>query len=215
MARAQLPGRQANDMRRIGGSDIAKLLGLSRYGGEREVYQRIVEGVDTEWNAVMARGTMMEPVLRAEGQRLLGLELETVESDYVESAEHEFAHAQIDDLARWQGQPVVVEYKSQSQFAPGWLHGTDGDEIPAGYAAQVAWQLMVTGRELALVVVGFGQDVKATGDFELSNVTSYEVQRDEQFEAYCLHVARTFWEQHVLRLVPPVSQPLKKKRKAS
>jgi predicted phage-related endonuclease len=200
-------------LRRIGGSDIAKLLGLSRYGGPAEVYQRIVEGADTEWNAAMERGMAMEPVLRAHGQRMFGLELEPLPPDeYVASPDYDFAHAQIDDLARWNGMPVVVEYKSQSQFAPHWLHGTDGDEIPAGYAAQVAWQLMCAGRELALVVVGFGQDNKEKTDFELSNVTSYEVQRDEQFEAYCVHVAREFWESHVLRRVPPVPQPRKKRR---
>jgi hypothetical protein len=60
--------------------------------------------------------------------------------------------------------------------------------------------------------VGFGQDNKEKTDFELSNVTSYEVQRDEQFEAYCVHVAREFWESHVLRRVPPVPQPRKKRR---
>lgn len=200
-------------MKRIGGSDIAKLLGLSRYGGPLEVYQRIVEGVETEWNAVLARGTAMEPVLRAHGQRLLpGLELEAMPSEYVDSPEHEFAHAQIDDLGRWDGMPVVVEYKSQSQFAPGWLHGADGDEIPAGYAAQVAWQLMCTQRELALVVVGFGQDTK-DGDFNLHNIASYEVEREPMFEAYCLQVAKEFWEAHVLRHVPPVNEP--RKRRAS
>lgn len=199
-------------MKRIGGSDIAKLLNLSRYGGPLEVYQRIVEGVVEEWGAPMLRGAAMEPVLRAHGQRMLGLELEDLPSEYIESPEHDFAHAQIDDLARWNGAPVVVEYKSQSQFAPGWLHGEDGDEIPAGYAAQVAWQLMCTGRELAVVVVGFGQDTKE-GDFTLHNITSYEVQREPMFEAYCLQVAKEFWENHALPRVPPV--PERRKRRAS
>lgn len=199
-------------LRRIGGSDIAKLLGLSRYGGPLDVYNRIVEGTDGEWSPAMERGAYMEPVLRANGQRLLGLELEEVPSDYVRSAQHEFAHAQIDDLAHYKGVPVVVEYKSQSQYARGWLHGKDGDVIPEGYAPQVAWQLMCTERELAVVVVGFGQDTK-DGDFELHNVTHYEVQREPEFEAHCLLVAREFWENHVLRRVPPLPEP--RKRRAS
>lgn len=196
---------------RIGGTDISKLLGLSKYGGPLEVYQRIVEGVDAEWNAPMERGAAMEPVLRANGQRMLRLELENMPSEYVESKTYEFAHAQIDDLARWKGMPVVVEYKSQSQFSRGWLHGPDGDVIPEGYAAQVAWQLMCSERELALVVVGFGQDTK-DGGFELHNIATYEAQRDPQFEAYCVQVAKEFWETHVLRRVPPVPKPQKKRR---
>lgn len=199
-------------IRRIGGSDIAKLLGLSRYGGPFEVYQRIVEGVEEEWNAPMMRGAAMEPVLRAHGQRLLGLELEdTPEEGYLDSAEHPFARAQIDDLARWRGMPIVVEYKSQSRYARGWLHGPHGDVIPMGYAAQVAWQLMCAERELAIVVVGFGQDTK-DGEFELHNLASFEVYREPEFEADCLHVAREFWEKHVIRRVPPDSKPVKMRR---
>lgn len=199
--------------RRIGGSDIAKLLGLSKYGGPLEVYRRIVEGVEDEWSPAMERGAAMEPVLRAHGQRL-GLGLEDIPGDgYVDSPEHAFARAQIDDLARWKGVPVVVEYKSQSQWARGWLHGADGDSIPESYAAQVAWQLMCTGREMAVAVVGFGQDTEdVPGGFDLHTIQHYEVQREPEFEAYCLLVAREFWESHVLRRVPPVIQPQKKRR---
>lgn len=200
-------------MRRIGGSDIGKLLGLSRYGNAADVYLRIVEEQDDEWTAPMERGAMVEPLLRAHAQRAMGVELEDMASEYVESAVHDFAWAQVDDLARWQGQPVVVEYKSQSQWAKGWTRGEGGDCIPAGYAAQVAWQLMCSDRELALVVVGFGQDTE-DGGFDMHNVTHFEVQRDPVFESYCLQVAKTFWAEHVLRRVPPDMKPLRKKRAA-
>lgn len=201
--------------RRIGGSDIAKLLGLSKYGNAADVYLRIMEGEEDEWTKPMERGAMVEPLLRAHAQRFMGVELEDMASEYVDSSVHEFARAQVDDVGRWEGQPVVLEYKSQSQWAKGWSRGADGDCIPAGYAAQVAWQLMCTERELALVVVGFGQDTE-DGGFALHNVTHFEAQRDFVFESYCLQVAREFWEQHVLRRVPPSMKPLgKKQRKAS
>ena len=212
LAWASDPRRTLQAMRRIGGSDIAKLLGLSKYGGPYEVYQRIVEGIETPWNALMERGAGQEPVLRAHGQRFLGLELEDIPDDgYFDSPEHPFARAQVDDLARWRGVPVVIEYKSQSQWARGWLRSEDGDVIPEQYAAQVAWQLMCTNRELGIVIVGFGQDTD-DGTFDLHNIASFEVQRDPQFEAYCLHVAKEFWEEHVLRRVPPDTQPVKKRR---
>jgi predicted phage-related endonuclease len=199
-------------VRRIGGSDIAKLLGLSKYGNAMDVYLRVTKGEEDEWNPAMERGAAMEPVLRAHGQRMLGLELEDVASDYVDSPTHEFAHAQVDDLAHWEGQPVVVEYKSQSVWAKGWL---PPDTIPEGYQAQVAWQLMCTERELALVVVGFGQDT-GTGGFDIHNIASFEVQRDPVFEGYCVQVAREFWEGCVVPRRPPSVQPLgKKQRRAS
>jgi predicted phage-related endonuclease len=196
--------------RRIGGSDIAKLLGLSKYGGPFEVYQRIVEGIEEPWNPLMERGAAMEPVLRAHAQRMLGLELEDLPTDYIDSPEHPFARAQIDDLARLGGMPVVAEYKSKNRFARGFGRNEDGDMVPEDIHAQVTWQMLCTGRELAIVVVGFGEDTE-DGGFDLHNIATFEVQRDAQFEAYCVHVAKDFWERHVLPCVPPV--PTRQKRR--
>lgn len=201
--------------RRIGGSDIAKLLGLSPYGNAADVYLRIVEGVDSEWNPAMERGAAIEPVLRAHGQRVLGLELEEAASDYHEHPTLAFARAQVDDVARWKGLPVAVDYKTQSRWAKGW--GPDGsDVVPEHLRAQMAWELLCTDRELGLLVVGFGDDAPAPEFFMLSHVLTYQVPRDGLFESCCLAVARDFWESHVLPRVPPSIKPIggKKQRKS-
>ncbi len=52
--------------RRVGATDVAKLLGLSKYGGPRAVYDRIVGGVDIVSTPLMQRGIREEP-------RILGL----------------------------------------------------------------------------------------------------------------------------------------------
>lgn len=201
--------------RRIGGSDIGKLLGLSKYGNAADVYLRIVEGVDDEWNPRMERGAAVEPVLRAHAQRAMGLELEDSASDVHAHPGNDFAWAQVDDIARWQGMPVAVDYKSQSAFAKGW--GAPGSaDVPESIAAQVAWELACTGRELGLVVVGFGTDAPAPDIFHVHNVVHYEIERDHQFEALCLQVAREFWEGCVIPRRPPSVKPLgKKQAKAS
>lgn len=200
---------------RIGGSDIGKLLGTSRYGNAADVYLRVVEGMDDEWNPRMERGAVVEPHLRAIGQSKFGFTLETVASDYHDHPTLGFARAQIDDLARFRGMPVVVDYKSQSRWAKGW--GADGsDDVPEGIAAQVAWEMACADRDLAILLVGFGEDDKATGAFEILNVVSYEVQRCPEFESYCIAVAKEFWEAHVVPRVPPDMAPIgKKKRKAA
>lgn len=191
---------------------MPKLLGISPYGGPLEVYERIVLGKEAEWNPRMERGVVMEPVLRALGQQHLGLEVEDVESDYHDHPDLEFAWAQIDDLAVWNGMPCVVDYKSQSRWAKGW--GRDGsDEVPETIRAQVAWELACSDRELGLLVVGFGDDVPAPEVFNLSHVVTYQVQRDGVFESYCVQVAREFWLEHVIPSVPPKPQPFGKKRK--
>lgn len=196
--------------RRIGGSDIAKLLGISRYGNAGDVYDRVVLGLETDWNANMERGAAVEPQLRAYGQNVLGLELEDCESDYHPSRAHDFAGAQVDDIARWNGQPVCVDYKSQSRWAKGW--GAPGsDEVPEHIRAQVAWELICTNRELGLLVVGFGDDAPPPDLFHIHNVVTYEIQRDEQFEAYLLLVAKEFWSKHVLPRARPDLKPIGKK----
>jgi putative phage-type endonuclease len=201
-------------MRRIGGSDIGKLLGLSPYGGPAEVYDRIVDGVEAEWNDRMARGAACEPELRAYGQRILRLELDDYASDIAVHPGVEFAHAQIDDRAHLRGVPVAVDYKTQSTFAKGW--GPDGsDEVPEHYRAQMAWELACCDRDLGLFVVGYGTDLPPPRLFDISNVCTYHIQRDGVFESYCLDVARDFWIKHVIPRVPPAATPKKEKRNAS
>ncbi len=199
--------------RKIGGSDIPKILGISPYGGALEVFERIVLGKESEWNFRMERGVVMEPVLRSLGQRHLALEIEETESDYHDHPELEFARAQVDDLAVWNGMRCAVDYKSQSRWAKGW--GADGsDDVPETIRAQVAWELACTDRELGLLVVGFGDDVPAPEVFNLSHVVTYQVQRDGVFESYCVQVAREFWERHILLGVPPPpTKPKKRERK--
>lgn len=203
-------------MRRIGGSDIAKLLGLSRYGNEADVYRRVVESEEDEWNVPMQRGAAVEPVLRAHAQRAMGLELEDTESDYHVCPRLDFAHAQVDDLARWQGLPVAVNYKSCNRWAAKKWGRPESDEVPEDIRAQATWEMLCTGREMSLLVVGFGEDVEGPELFHVVNVAPYVVQRDEEFERYCILVAQQFWERHVLPRVPPSVKPLgKKQAKAS
>jgi hypothetical protein len=199
--------------RRLGGSDIGKLLGLSKYGNEADVYLRVVEGIDDEWNPLMERGAAVEPQLRAFAQRFLELELEDSESDYHDCPRLEFARAQVDDVARFRGVPVCVDYKSQNRWVKGW-GAPNSDEVPASIHAQIAWEMLCTDRPLGILVVGFGEDVDGPDIFHIANVIPYQVERDEEFEALCVNTARDFWNRHVLPKVPPSIKPLGKKKQA-
>jgi predicted phage-related endonuclease len=197
-------------VRRIGGSDIPKLLGLSKYGNERDVYDRVVLGIEPEWSEIMERGAAVEPQLRAHAQRALGVALEDREGDIHQHPDNDFATCQVDDFATWNGTPIVVEYKSANLWVKGW--GADGtDEIPGHVRAQIAWQLACTNRDKALVVVGFGVDEDPPAIFTLSNVCAYPVERDGVYESYILSVGRKFWVEHCLTKVPPIVAPLARK----
>lgn len=202
-------------MRRIGGSDIGKLLGLSRYGNAADVYLRIVEDQDDAWNANMERGAAVEPELRGIAQRMMGLELEDCASDYHSHPALDFAWAQIDDLARWRGLPLVVDYKSQSRWAKGW-GAAESDCVPPHIHAQVGWEMACADRDVGMVFVGFGDDAPPPQIFSITHVVPYVIERDEQFEGLMVSTARDFWNRHILPRVPPSIKPLgKKQAKAS
>lgn len=201
--------------RRIGGSDIPKLLGVSPYGGPLEVYERIVLGVRAPWNPRMQRGINEEPKLRKYGADVLRLELEERDSDYHPHPSMDFAHAQVDDLAVWDGHSVVVDYKTVNRWVKGW-GAPMTDAVPAHIRAQLAWEMLCCDRDLGLLVVGFGEDGPTPESFVMANVVTYQVERDPLFEAECVRVAEKFWLEHVLPEVPPAqTQPGKKKRAKS
>lgn len=212
---------QRERRRRIGGSDIAKLLGLSKYGNARDVYDRVVLGLEEPAGPLANRGKVFEPVLRAHAQNHLGVVLDPHcgvggdESDYYQHPHHEFAHAQIDDLARWFGIPVVCDYKTVNRWARRYGWGKPGTaEVPEHYRAQVAWGMACADRDRAIVVAAFGEDIPAPALFTIEDVCTYEIERCPEFESYLLGVANEFWERHVVPCVPPDLKPIGKKKVA-
>lgn len=208
-------------LRRIGGSDISKLLGWSSYGGPPEVFDRCVLGIEKRQKNPRAasRGLRMESPLRSVAAERFGFEIVPhsgvgPNADYYEHPDNDFAHAQIDSLAFWGGRPVIIDFKSQNIWAQR-LWGPDGsDVVPNSIHAQVTWGMSCLDVDLAVLVVGFGVDVEGPEVFQLSHVVTYFVERDPVFESYCLSVGKEFWVSHVLPGVRP-NKTTGSKRKAS
>lgn len=180
----------------IGGSDVAVLLGLSTYRSPWALWAERTGLIprDTTTSERQQIGLEMEPVLArlfhartglhvAGEQMMLRHQAEpwmrcTVDGLVVESEE-----SGIDDALG------VVEFKTDGRF--GW------DEIPAGYRAQVIWQMGVSGLRHAWVAVmfaGFRFDV-------------LEVPWDADAEADWLYMAdraREFWRLVQDGTPPPV-----------
>lgn len=172
----------------IGGSDVAAILGVSKWKTAVDVYfEKIGEAEPQAESDAMRWGTILEPVIREEFQRQTGIEL-VEPPQLIRSSAHPFMIASLDGMTV---DGEIVECKT-ARSADGW--GEAGsDEIPIHYQTQVAHYLAVTGARLAFVPVLIG-----ASDFRV-----YQVERCDSFIADLVEAERAFWSDHVLTRIPP------------
>jgi hypothetical protein len=194
------------DQAKIGGSDLAALLGLSPWGTPLTLYARIVTALEgrplkDEDSAPKRRGRVLESAV---------LRLYAEETGAMMLGGARFTHprfpgrASVDSLADRAGRRVVEAKTAGLSEVRQWGEaGTDA--IPQGYLFQCTWYL---GHALAAGAVDTKEaDVAAlvAGDLRVYHVP-YDTELFEMLEA----AAERFWVDHVLpRRPPPVTEPLK------
>lgn len=175
----------------IGATDTPKILGLSRYGSARTVYERLLSDPSQEqqsslpaWVGMRIQGTVAELYTAATGYR-------------VRAAKGHYRHKEDDwvvchlDYRVWGSAFILVECKTRSRMT-GW--GPDGSEvIPRDVWAQVQHEMFVTGATECHVAVLFGHHT-----FRV-----YPIKRNEEFLDTLRPVLRMFWHDNVLAKVPP------------
>lgn len=196
------------DQARIGGSDIAGLLGLSPWATPLTIYVRIVAALEgrplkDEDSSPKRRGRMLESAvlkLYAEetGARLLA------PIGALPLMRRPYLRASLDGLAERDGRRVVeVKTAGFSEMRQWGEAGTDA--IPQGYLFQCTWYL---GHALDAGAVDTREaDVAAlvAGDLRV-----YHVPFDAELFAMLEAAAECFWVDHVLpRRPPPVTEPFK------
>lgn len=188
------------EAKRLGGSDMAALVGLSPWATPLTVYARIVAGAETEGSPALRRGRLMEPVIRAmyaedENVTLLGPTSLTHPS-------HAFVRASLDDVGRRPGRGKhAAEFKS---VTPSKAHewGEPGtDDIPAYYATQAHWYVGL-GLESGALEEDTADVVALILGLEESPRV-YRVRHDAEVYAWLLAAAERFWRDHVLPGKPP------------
>lgn len=131
---------------RLGGSEIAAVLGLSPFESRFSLWHRKQNLIPpTADIAVMEWGRRLEPVI---ADKLFEDHTELIDLGAATFADER----RIASLDRWaedrDGAPVVVEIKTGSTMSGHW-----DDGIPVWYRAQVQWYLGVTGADHALMAV--------------------------------------------------------------
>lgn len=173
----------------IGGSDAASIIGLNPYASAFTVYMdKLGLAPDIEENEAMWLGTALEPILAERFMQETGLKVERRNVIY-QHPEHSHMLANID---RWiVGKNAGLEIKTTSVFnASDFGNG----EIPPNYYCQCMHYLAVTGASewwLAVAVLGKGFHV-------------FKVERNEDEIDALISVESAFWENHVLKQVPPL-----------
>lgn len=181
--------------RRLGATDAAKLLGVSKYGGPLEVYERVVLGKQVKANKQMLRGTREEPRVRAMYQVETGAEF-MVWPQHPLVLEHDacpWATFSPDDITV---DLRMCEYKTASVWAKGWSDGP-----PTDYVLQCQWGMWVANLKECDLFAAFGSDV---GDeFHVERTQCWRFTPDAELQALFAEVGEAFWRNHILPKVPP------------
>lgn len=207
----------------IGGSDVAAILGLSKYRSPLDVYKdKIGETPDSEQSQAAYWGTKLEDIVAKEFQERTGLKVQRVNKQLSREG---WMHANIDravvnhaisGTVRIQGEAkqaetgrllttdAILECKTASSYIADQWGPSQEEEIVSGkvvsdhkipiyYETQVQWYLGVTGASVCFVAALLGGQ-----DFRI-----YLVHRDNEVITALQDQCRAFWFEHVQKQVPP------------
>ena len=179
-------------MKGIGGSDAAKVLGVSRWGGPLSVYLE-KKGLYTpdDPGEPAYWGTVLEDVVAREFEKRSGLRVQR-QNKIFQHAEYPWMLANVD--RRIVGQNKGLECKTASNFmGDEW----EGDELPDSYYIQIQHYMAVMGWESCWVACLIGGQ----------RYVQKEVQRNSELINTIIEKEREFWEDHFLKDVPPPVTP--------
>ena len=184
----------------IGGSDIGAILGLSRFRSPLEVWMEKTGKEVKKLDSLPLRfGSFAEEFVASEYARSTGFLLIHDESTYVHP-EHSFMSAHMDRFVledSSSSSPTrILECKTANPFSAGDWGEVGSDEVPLSYLCQCLWYMAITNINIVDLAVLFGNS-----DFRI-----YEISRDLELESTILQKANFFWNEHVLRDVPPPAQ---------
>ena len=176
--------------RGIGGSDVAALLGISKWTSAVALWLDKTNQTNEpeEINEAMRWGQLLEPVIREQFRQITGRPVVEVKA-ILQHPQYPFMIADIDGLTVDEdGAPAILEIKNVSEYKRSeWSQG-----VPAYYQTQVQHYLFVTGVQKAYVIALFGGNSSGV----------YTVQADPEVQQMLVQVESDFWSK-VQNLIRP------------
>ncbi len=184
----------------IGGSDIGAILGLSPFKSPLSVWMektgKEVKPVDS---LPLRFGSFVEEFIAREYAKATGFALRHDESNYIHP-DHSHMSAHIDRFVHTDGldqaATKILECKTANPFSRAQWGEVGSDQVPMQYLAQCVWYMAITGIHQTDLAVLFGNT-----DFRI-----YHIERDMELENLVLDKAIHFWQEHVLKDIPPPVQ---------
>lgn len=171
----------------IGGSDVASILGVSPFRTSLDVYhdKTSPELVYEEMNEDLQRGMRVEKYILQEYAERCEVQLASNVQTIIDQ-EYPFMRANVDAMVI--GQNVIVEAKSTKAPISSWENG-----VPEYYKAQVAYYAMLADAERVDVPVLFSGWKYAC----------FTYWRDASYEANIKQAVIDFWQNHIVKAIPP------------
>ena len=183
----------------IGGSDVAAVFGISPFGTARDIYYdklNIVSAFDDEANKYQKKiGTLLEDVVAEMFSEVTGYPVFKIHKMY-RSREHYFMLADVDFFVRLpDGSFAILECKTTSPDATEkWWNGAE-PAIPLNYQFQGRQYMSVMHINKVFFACLHGNSE--------NYLIIREMDRDLDIESEMITVEQHFWEQYVLRQIPP------------
>ena len=177
----------------IGGSDIAKIMGLSRWGTPLKLWAEKtgkLPAPDLSNVEAVEMGTRLEQFVADLFAVKTGKSVRR-SPKYYQHPDYPYMIAHVDRLVT--GTDELLECKTCSAFkADEW----EGEEIPQEYILQVMWYLGITGRKIGHIAVLIGGQ-----SFKYK-----QIEFDAELFATMVEAAKEFWG-HVQEDTPPAIMP--------
>jgi putative phage-type endonuclease len=198
----------------IGGSEIAKVAGFSKYGSALTVFNDKL-GLSEKFrgNIHTVFGTRMEPVIKEwlpeDFKKTTGITLKVYDYPFMMvHKDYDYFSANIDGLIEleskflyWEnrdtgeikyietGELIGAEIKTGSEFLKKmWA----GEEIPDEYYCQCQWYMGITGLSHFLIIYLLGKEVKWK-----------VIPRNEEDIKALFEIGKNFWNNNILTQIPP------------
>lgn len=181
----------------IGGSDIAAIMGVNPYKTALDVYNEKINGKTTEKNIAMRLGLHCESVILDIYEEEM-VHPAGVRDVIVKSSEYDFMRCQVD----WMNS-IECDFICDAKLAGQYRQQEFGDDFsslfPVDYKHQLAYQRRLTGCSYADLMVLFAPTHH--------QILRYEI--DERFEQNIIDNVIDFWNNHILKRIPPFASSSK------